>query len=331
MLTRRRFLVLVAAAPACTTDGPEKSTIPAEDTAVTAEGGVPPITPNSEFYVTNYSSSKVPPPSFVDGWTLTFTGLVDEEITVDLPTIQALGSQEWEQTLECISNYGSNLIGNAIWTGIPFSLVLASLGVAPKVEATHMLVHGGDGYWTSIPLGDIERGLAVVWAMNGEELPIIHGAPLRFLTPGRYGMKNPKWITSIEFVDHSVPGIWETVGWSDDCTYQINAWIHQPMQGTVVPPEGLYVFGSAFAGAVPIGKVEVSVDDGVSWEEAEITYDKGPNVWVLWRYLLKPTGVSPIVVTVRATTADGRVQENLEANDLELDGLEGFDARVFKS
>ena len=76
--------------------------------------------------------------------------------------------------------------------------------------------------------------------MNGVPLPTEHGYPVRLLVPGRYGMKNPKWITSIDFVDQPFTGYWDQQGWSKDAVYQTNALVHVPFAdarlGSSSPP-----------------------------------------------------------------------------------------------
>lgn len=329
-MNRRRFILSTFVLAACAKDAGvvKESTgttdsIPPDDT-----DPLTPITSNDRFYVTTYNSSKVPGKSWVDGWTLAIDGLVDSPRSIDLAGLKALGGEEVEHTLECIGNRSSSAIGNALWRGVRLKTVLESLGVNPEEGATHLRFFCGDGYDTAVPITDLDRGLMLVWEMNGVPLPTDHGAPVRVLNPGRYGMKNPKWIEGISLDDHSEPGSWERVGWSDDCTYQIHSWIHLPAPGAEVPAEGLELRGSAYAGLAPVVKVELSQDLGVTWEEAELTYNPGANVWVIWRYLLRSTGQKQ-EVWVRATVEDGRVQEEIESGDVDLDGFEGIHMRNY--
>jgi hypothetical protein len=117
--------------------------------------------------------------------------------------------------------------------------------------------------------------------MNGVKLPPEHGYPARLLVPGRYGMKNPKWITSIDFVDKPFTGYWDQSGWSKAAPYQTNALVHVPPGN--VPAGALVANGTAFAGSDPILSVEVSVDGG-AWLPATIDYSPGPDIWTLWHH-----------------------------------------------
>ncbi len=72
------------------------------------------------------------------------------------------------------------------------------------------------------PATHVERILQpenfLAWEMNGEPLPRRHGFPLRIFMPGKYGMKMPKWLTRIEFVDKEYLGYWEWQGWSNSAS-----------------------------------------------------------------------------------------------------------------
>lgn len=349
MLTRRRVLAAaaaapLAAAPACpappkdtarpTGAGDDTAPDSGPDTADTADtappgdtASVPPISSNEDFYVQSYSRDRTPDPAWADAWALTIGGLVDEA-AYTLAELQALPAVEVEHTLECIGNRGSWAINNATWRGCTLRSALEARGVTLPAEASHLLFLCGDGYETSVPLTDLDAML-LVYEMNGAPLPIDHGAPIRVLTPGRYGMKNPKWITRIDVVDSSIPGTWERLGWSDDCTCHVHAWIHGPPITDPLPRSGFDLVGSAYAGAIPITSVEVSLDDGQTWAPAAIEYAPGANVWTLWRFRAVPAAAGPMLVKVRARAADGRVQSEQETADYDLDGFEGIQTVVY--
>lgn len=326
MLTRRTFLGSTLAAGALATGCPPSSQKSQQDTQDTGAPGpeeLPPITPNDQFYVTTVSTANIPGESFVEDWSLEVSGLCGNPTILTLDQLVALGTEEFEHTLECIGNQSERLIGNARWEAVPLASVLAL--VQPDAEATHIFVSCGDKYATSIPLTST---MYLAFRMNGEPIPKEHGWPVRMLTRGRYGMKNPKWMTKIELVSESVLGFWEMLGWSDDCTYQIHSWIHFPASGATLPATGATVKGSAYAGSVPIAAVEFSTNGGVSWEEAKITYGGTGNVWALWEAEVVPPA-GEFTLTVRAKTTDGRVQADLEQVDSDLDGFEGLHERSF--
>jgi hypothetical protein len=139
--------------------------------------------------------------------------------------------------------------------------------------------------------------------MNGEPLPVDHGYPVRLLVPGRYGMKNPKWITSLDFVDVPYTGYSEQRGWSNDASYQTNALVHDPFTWDSVPAGEIVVSGTAFAGSDPIVSVELSVDGG-AWAPAVLDYAPGPDIWTLWHFEVT-LAEGNHTVQARCTTASG--------------------------
>jgi DMSO/TMAO reductase YedYZ molybdopterin-dependent catalytic subunit len=268
----------------------------------------PEITTNDEFYVQSaFGTPQLDPASH----RLVIRNDGVEAASLDLDWLEALGAREREHTLECIGTWPGYLaIDNAVWGGRPFAEILEALGVEPDEAALEMKFTCADGYETSIPVADLELPIWLVWRMNGEPVPLRHGAPFRFLVPGRYGMKNPKWPVSLDFIREPFLGYWEEAGWSNTCVYRTNGLILSPSSQSTFPAgEAIPVLGTAFAGSVEIAKVEMTADGGQTWEDAEITYQNGPDVWTLWRWEWTPPGPGEFQVQVRVTAADGSVSE----------------------
>jgi hypothetical protein len=127
----------------------------------------------------------------------------------------------------------------------------------------------------------------LTYAWDGLPLPEKHGFPLRIYIPDHYGMKQPKWIESIEAIDHWEPGYWVVRGWDREArvkgtsvidTVASNMMIAQPSREMRIP-----VGGIAYAGALGISKVEVSVDNG-AWTPVELRTPLSGLTWVIWRY-----------------------------------------------
>lgn len=300
---RRRTVLQGAAAllvGACATDAKDDSAAGSPSSGST---GVPPtpITDNADFYVTSCCGTPT-----VDRATWTcVVASAGVERSFDLAWLEGLGAREREHTLACIGGGPTNLaIGNAVWAGLPLAEVFAALGVEIPDDAVQVVFTGADGYTTAIPVSDLDRPVWLVWRMNGEALPEAHGTTVRLLVPGRYGMKNPKWIVRIELVTEPHLGFWETYGWSDDASYQVAGLIHAPADRAVLPPGTTRIAGSAFAGSDPVVGVEVSVDGGASWAPARITYAPGADVWTLWEYDWEAVE-GEHTLRVRVTTASG--------------------------
>src|SRR5438034_5486859 len=123
----------------------------------------------------------------------------------------------------------------------------------------------------------------------GTPLKPEHGAPLRVIIAGRYGMKQPKWLTAIQLSDHDEDGYWEQRGWDRTAAVRVYSRIDLPTDGDSLPagrPFG--IFGIANSGDRGISRVEVSTDDGQTWKDAEIERsDSDPAItdvtWVRWR------------------------------------------------
>ncbi len=283
-----------------------------------------PITPNDEFYVVAMSFW-LPDEAFLAAHTLTLAA-EGEEVVLTVDDLRALGGSTQERTLSCIGSGSGRTTGNAVWTAIGLAELLAAVGLAPAPELGAIRITAGDGYVTDLPRADLDAGLALAFDMNGEPLPAAHGAPIRALMPGRYGMKQPKWITRVDFVPDIEPGFWESRGWSQDAFYLVASWFYSPTSGAIVSLEtGAWITGIAFAGERRIVRVEVSADNGERWDEAEIVYAGGPGIRATWKYRYLPDAAGDVDLRVRATADDGTVQEQLEDYDADLDGLEAWD------
>ncbi len=280
-----------------------------------------PVTPNDEFYVTSCCGT---PTVDAATWALVVRDRGVEVARVDLAALEALPPRDKEHTLECIgANAYNHAIDNAVWTGAPLAELFGALGVAVPAEIVELLFASADDYTTSVPVADLARAW-IVWRMNGEPLPPEHGFPARLLVPGRYGMKNPKWLVGINLVDAPALGFWEERGWSNDATYRPNALVHEPYWfGATVEAGPVRVLGTAFAGEDPVVRVEVRVDEG-AWSDAAIDYAPGADIWTLWHADLE---LSPgtHVVQARCTTASGAASA---ADPDGTDPLGGYDGSM---
>ncbi len=150
-----------------------------------------------------------------DDYTLEIKGLVENPAVLTFNQIRKLPQASVYATLETISNPpGGRSIGNAIWTGVPFSVLLET--IQPLPGSVKVVFRCLDGYSTSITLEEAKRnGVMLAYKVNGEPLTPQHGFPVRLVVPEKYGMKWPKWINEIEVVDYDFKGYWEKRGWSD--------------------------------------------------------------------------------------------------------------------
>ena len=215
---------------------------------------------------------------------------------------------------------GGDLISTSEFTGVPLRELLQDLGI--QAGATALLLRAADGYSETVTQEDMwNPRTLLVYAMNGEPLPVEHGFPVRIYIPNRYGMKQPKWITTLQAVKQPEPGYWVARGWSREARPQILSIIDTVALADIrdgrVP-----VGGTAWAGDRGIRAVEVQVDEG-SWAEAALlTPPLGPLTWVLWRYDW-PAVPGRHTFRVRATDGTGVLQTGV-VHDPYPDGATGY-------
>jgi len=285
------------------------------------KGISPEVTPNRRFY--KISKNLFDPTVNRKSFRLKVGGLVERPLELTLEEIERMPAVEQYVTLECISNeVGGDLMGNALWKGVPFTHILEVAGVKP--QARRVVFRSYDRYSSSVPIARaLQQHLMLAYLMNGEDLPDDHGGPLRVILPGHYGMKSPKWLTEIEFVDADHRGYWESRGWSDEAIIKTTSRIDTPRSGQVLQGGEVLAGGVALAGDRGIARVEISADGGRTWQEALLKAPLSPYTWVLWAARLRVSKEGRSLVKVRATDQKGGLQEEREAPPLP-DGATGY-------
>ncbi|MFN2389007.1 MAG: molybdopterin-dependent oxidoreductase [Actinomycetota bacterium] len=266
------------------------------------------ITSVEDHYVVDINL--VPPSVEADGWALTVGGEVDAPMRLSFDELQERFEVVEEfAVLACVSNeVGGNLIGHSAWGGVRLRDVLAAAQV--RDTGVDVVMRGADGYSDSIPLA-IARDPTVLLAVsqNGEPLTQAHGFPCRVRVPAIFGMKNVKWLESIEVVASDHQGYWQQRGWSDDAVVKTESRIDVAGDGfSAHTGNATWVGGVAWAGTRGISKVEVSLDGGESWRAARLKDPVSPISWRLWAYRWTPELPGTQVIACRATDGTGVVQ-----------------------
>jgi DMSO/TMAO reductase YedYZ molybdopterin-dependent catalytic subunit len=266
-----------------------------------------------EFYTV--SKNLIDPTVDVNTWSLRVDGLVEHPATYLYADITALPVFSDYYTLLCISNeVGGDLWGNAHWKGVRLTEILSRAGLKPGIRK--VVFHAEDGYTDSVPLAVATRpDVLLAYEMNGETLPREHGYPARLLIPGHYGVKNVKWITRIELVDYDYKGFWAKQGWSDVAAYHTSTRIDVPASRAQLPPGEVALGGVTFAGWRGVDVVEVSLDDGQTWERAQVKPALALNAWNLWVFR-KQLDPGTYRVKVRAIDGTGETQIQLQADPI---------------
>jgi DMSO/TMAO reductase YedYZ molybdopterin-dependent catalytic subunit len=226
-------------------------------------------------------------------------------------------------------------VGNADWTGVPLAAVLDRAGV--KANAVEVVLEGADAgevreeprspgpihFARSLPLAKARRPeVLLAYRMNGSELPVAHGYPLRAVVPGWYGMASVKWLRRIVVTDRPFTGFFQTLEYAyfvrrDGLPVLVPAGemeaksqVARPARGEVVPAGAAYrVFGAAWAGELDVEKVDVSADGGRNWAAATLLGRPVPYAWRLWEYQWRTPAQPGIhILMVRATDRRGRAQ-----------------------
>jgi len=277
------------------------------------------------------------------GWTLSVGGGVAKPRTLTLEEIMALPARTLRVTLECAGNGRGQIsprypsmpwleegVSTAEWTGTPLAPLLEAAGVS--ASAKEIVFRGTDRGIDRGTEHDYARSLAVaeamrpdvllVYAMNGQPLLPQHGAPLRLIVPGWYGMASVKWLARIEATDTPFDGIQQVASYhfraqagepGRPCT-------HMRVNSLLVPP-GIPDFfsrrrnvaagpvklqGRAWSGnATEIARVEVAVDG--QWRDARLEEPAGPWAWRGWSYEWQARS-GEHTLACRATDADGNIQ-----------------------
>jgi len=251
-----------------------------------ASGTRPEFTPLERHYRIDINT--IPPAVDEPQWRLQIAGLVEKPLTLTLQDLLRYEPMHQFITLSCISNpVGGDLIGTQRWTGVSVQRLLPDLRLKPS--ATHLKICSADQFFEVVSLDTIKADphIMLTYAWDGVPLPREHGFPLRIYIPDVHGMKQPKWIESIEATDHCEPGYWVQRGWNKVAqmhatsvidTVAVDMTIIGADQCKLVP-----IGGIAHAGTRGISKVEVQVDDG-PWQQAVLGTPLSQLTWVIWRY-----------------------------------------------
>jgi sulfite oxidase len=233
------------------------------------------------------------------------------------------GEHIWEATA----------ISTAEWMGVPLRDVLWAAGVneaGKHVAFSGLDEEAKDGkrfhFGGSIPLdAALHEDVLLAYAMNGQTLPPEHGFPLRVVVPGYIGARSVKWLSSITVQGQPSDNYYqahayklfppqvcpETVDWSKGLMLgelPVNAVICDPLHGEAVSARQVTVSGYATAGGTrQIERVDVSLDNGETWIEANLSEENAPGVWRFWEAQLE-LAAGDHQITVRAWDSAANTQ-----------------------
>jgi sulfane dehydrogenase subunit SoxC len=298
------------------------------------------ITPLGLHYLLiHYDIPVIDPGSF----RLVVDGLVDTPLSLDLEAIRSRPKISKIVTMECAGNGRAHLlprpvsqpwlceaVGTAQWTGTSLASLLREVGIADHAVdvvftgADHGIERGLEqDYQRALPVPEaMSDHVLLAYEMNGAPLPPQHGAPLRLIVPGWYGMAHVKWLRRITVVPETFDGYQMR-------SYRLRDSADEPgvpltriePRALLVPPGfpdfmsrrrvvwsgAVEIEGRAWSGWAAISMVQVSLDGGDSWEVAELEPVLDSHGWAHWTWTWQAEPGS-YLLSVRATDASGRTQ-----------------------
>jgi sulfite dehydrogenase len=307
------------------------------------------LTPNDAFFV-RWHLQQLPTTVDVEAFRLGVGGHVARPLSLSLEQLRKLPAVEVVAVNQCSGNgraafgprvpgiqWTQGAMGNARWRGVRLKDLLDKAGV--KAGAADVVFGGLDrSPVSSVP--DFEKSLAidlahggevmVAYSMNGTELPMLNGFPLRLVVPGWYSTYWVKALDSIQVTSKPFEGYWMAKAYrvpkNDEATEQkgtlaketvpisrmnVRSFIVSPSSdAALLRGTAIELGGVAFDGGSGIRRVEVSTDDGVSYRDAVLGVDLGKYSWRRWKSMWTPPSAGVHTIRVRATSGSGETQPN---------------------
>ncbi len=260
-------------------------------------------------------------------------GMAKKQLVLSVDDINAMPSVSRVAFLECTGNGWENwkkaaenvtvqnthgLVSTHEWTGVPLAFLIDLVGV--DRGSTWMLAEGGDGAGVarSVPLTDeVISEAMVAYAQNGEPLRPAHGFPLRLIVPGFEGNLNIKWLRRLKFGDQPFMTRWETARYTqllaNGKARQFQ--LRQEVNSVITSPSGMMeikrgynrITGLAWSGHGAIAKVEISVDGGKIWTDAQLNLPVLPKAQARFQMDWSWDG-TPTKIVSRSTDDKGNLQ-----------------------
>ncbi|TAI64219.1 molybdopterin-dependent oxidoreductase [Bradyrhizobium sp. Leo170] len=304
------------------------------------------LTPNDAFFV-RYHLADIPLEIDPDTFSVEIKGRVDKPLKLSLAEIKKMPAIDLVAVNQCSGNsrgfsdprvaggqLANGAMGNARWRGVPLKAVLDKAGV--QQGAKQVTFGGLDGpvsdrtpdYVKALDIDHARDGeVMLAYAMNGTDLPLLNGFPLRLVVPGHFGTYWVKHLNEITVLDSVFDGFWMKgayripdnscacvdPGAAPKSTVPINrlnvrSFITNLTNGAKVKAGGpTIVKGIAFDGGTGIKDVSLSPDGGKTWQAAKLGKDLGKYSFREWQLSVRlPPGAQDL--KVRATNQAGQTQ-----------------------
>jgi DMSO/TMAO reductase YedYZ molybdopterin-dependent catalytic subunit len=305
------------------------------------------FTPNDQFYV-RWHWAVIPNSVDVNGFRLTVHGHVNRSLSLSLDEVLALPQVELAAVNQCSGNsrgyfqprvsgaqWSNGAMGNARWSGVSLKTVLDRAGVkagavqvrfsglddavlpdAPKLMKSLVIDHARDGE------------VMLAYAMNGEQLPLLNGFPLRLIVPGWYSTYWVKMLSDIEVLDQPDTNYWMATaykipdtphadvrpGQTGFKTVPINRMVPRSFVTNIKAGNTLkagaptLARGIAFGGDTGVARVDFSSDGGATWQQAQLGKDEGKYSFRSWQITFAAPAKGNRVLMARCTSSSGEAQ-----------------------
>jgi DMSO/TMAO reductase YedYZ molybdopterin-dependent catalytic subunit len=304
------------------------------------------LTPNHRFFVRSHFGPPSPDAISEAQWRLCISGLVIRPRRLTLKELRQMAPVTVTAVVQCSGNgrafyrprvpgvqWERGAVGNARWTGVRLRDVLAQTGL--QSDAKHVHFQGADRpilpavplFVRSIPIEKaIHADTILAYEMNGRPLPVLHGAPLRVITPGWMADSCIKWLTDVTVLAEEAKGYYMQTAYrvpvkpvepgasaDGQATIPVEAMpvkslIVSPSEGNRVGPGPITIQGVAWSGEARVVKVEVSLDGGKTWEVARFVGEDHPHAWRQWQFIWTANTAGIFNILCRATDARGETQ-----------------------
>jgi sulfite dehydrogenase len=299
------------------------------------------ITPNDYFFV-RWHLSQILTKIDIDTFRLYIGGAVDKPVAISMKDLKtkfpadsvialAICSGNSRSTFNPKipgSQWGNGAMGNAKWKGVKLKTILEAAGI--KKGAIEVTFQGMDkGALPDVPVfvkslsidHALDGEVLIAYQMNGEDIPMLNGYPLKLVVPGWYATYWVGSLNNINVLTDTFKGFWMTKAYqvvnnlqaneSPDSLAKVTVPIsHINLHSIFVLPEPhqpvdygkpCHVEGLAFNDGTGIKKVELSLDSGATWVEAQLNPEIGKYSWRRWKYEWTPKTMGTNHLMVRAT------------------------------
>jgi DMSO/TMAO reductase YedYZ molybdopterin-dependent catalytic subunit len=305
------------------------------------------FTPNDQFFV-RWHWAVIPNAVDVDKFRLNVRGHVNRPLSLTLAEVLAFPRVELVAVNQCSGNsrgffqprvaggeWGNGAMGNARWTGVRLKDVLDRAGVkagAVQVRLNGLdepVLAGGPDFIKSLAIDHARDGeVMIAYAMNGEQLPLLNGFPLRLVVPGWYATYWVKMLNDIEVLDSPDTNFWMKTAYTIPDTpgadmkpgqagvkmVPINrmnprSFITNIVAGAQLPVgKPAQVRGIAFGGDAGVKRVDFSADGGKTWHGARLGADEGKYGFRRWEARFAPPARGDYTLMARCTNSSGETQ-----------------------